>query len=153
MITNEEHVSRETLDDDSDMEATGTTESSEESTDTEQPAAKETEETDSSDNEIKAVRREAANYRTKLRERETELESMKSELFAAKVSASGLFADPTDMPVNLDLVSDDEALTAAMEALLESKPHLRARQFGNIGQGERGTAQGVSLGSILRNNA
>lgn len=150
-------VSRETLNPEPPEDPADTppeaTESEGETDDTERPATDETDETDSENDGIRKVRREAANYRTQLREAETELQDVKAQLFAAKVSASGKFADPSDMPVDLDMVNDDAALYRAIDELLEHKPHLRARQFGNIGQGERGTAQGVSLGSILRNNA
>lgn len=134
------------------------TETEAETTDSEQPAAEETDETDSENDEngtsaLSKVRREAARYRTQLRDAEKQLESVRSELFHAKVSASGQLADPTDMPVDVELLEDPDALEAAITELIEAKPHLKARRFGSIGQEDKRKPQGVSLGSILRRNA
>lgn len=134
------------------------TETEEETTDTEQPAVELTDETDSESDEnstsaLSKVRREAAGYRTQLRDTEKKLEAIRGELFHAKVSASGRLADPTDMPVNVELLEDPDALEEAITELLEAKPHLKARKFGSIGQEDKRKSQGVSLGSILRRNA
>ena len=49
---------------------------------------------------------------------------------------------------------DAEALTAALDALLDAKPHLAARRArGDLGQHERrDTAEPVNLASMLRAN-
>lgn len=158
----ESNVSRETEEQETE-EATSpeteTTETAAQTTESEEPAASETEETDTEDNEnsgndqIAEVRREAAGYRTKLRDTEAHLQRVQSELFHAKVAATGRLADASDMPVNVELLDDGDALNTAIDELLQSKPHLKARSFGGIGQGEQPERSSVSLGGILRRNA
>lgn len=153
-----------------------TTETAGKTTESEQPADELTEETVRSDNgkrtdpptdddppnddeqsgdnpELSKVRREAASWRTQFREAEKQLEATRRELFVQQVKATGKLADHTDMPFDAELVDDPDELEAAIDALLEAKPHLKARTFGNIGQHDRPKETGVSLGSILRNNA
>ena len=150
-----ENVSRETEEQENDE----TTEPEAETTESEEPAASETDETDTADDEnsstdqIAEVRREAAGYRTKLRDTEAQLQRVQSELFHAKVAATGRLADASDMPVNVELLDDGDALNAAIDELLQSKPHLKARSFGGIGQGEKPERSSVSLGGMLRRNA
>lgn len=159
---NEQHVSRETLEEQPTGETSETTENEDETTESEEPAAELTTENEDDsdgnsagdrDEQLADVRREAAGYRKKLREAETELQQVKAELFHSRVAATGKLADPTDMPVDTELLADDDELQAAIDSLLQDKPHLKARSFGNIGQGERPAPDPVSLGSILRNNA
>lgn len=159
---NEQHVSRETLEEQPTSETNETTENENETTESEEPAAElTTENEDDSDGnsagdraeQLADVRREAASWRTQFREAEKQLESTRRELFVQKVKATGKLADPTDMPVDTELLADDDELQAAIDSLLQDKPHLKARSFGNIGQGERPAPDPVSLGSILRNNA
>ena len=150
-----ENVSRETEEQENDE----TTEPEAETTESEEPAASETDENDTADDEnsstdqIAEVRREAAGYRTKLRDTEAHLQRVQSELFHAKVAATGRLADASDMPVNVELLDDGDALNAAIGELLQSKPHLKARSFGGIGQGEKPERSSVSLGGMLRRNA
>lgn len=150
-----ENVSRETEEQENDE----TTESEAEATESEEPAASETEENDTENDEnsggdqIAEVRREAAGYRTKLRDTEAQLQRVQSELFHAKVASTRRLADASDMPVNVELLDDGDALNAAIDELLRSKPHLKARSFGSIGQGEKSERSSVSLGGMLRRNA
>ena len=101
--------------------------------------------------EVGKLRRESANYRTRLRESEQRADELARELVAARIRESGRLADPTDLEPDPALL-EDGALDAAIDDLIERKPHLKARSFGNVGQHERSTADGVSLGSLLRNN-
>lgn len=101
--------------------------------------------------EVGKLRREAANYRTRLRESEQRADELARELVAARIRESGRLADPTDLDPDPALL-EDGALDAAIDDLIERKPHLKARAFGDVGQHERSTADGVSLGSLLRNN-
>lgn len=101
--------------------------------------------------EVGKLRREAANYRTRLRESEQRADELARELVAAQIRESGRLADPTDLDPDPALL-EDGALDAAIDDLIERKPHLKARSFGDVGQHERSTADGVSLGSLLRNN-
>lgn len=101
--------------------------------------------------EVGKLRREAANYRTRLRESEQRADELARELVAARIRESGRLADPTDLDPDPALL-EDGALDAAIDDLLERKPHLKARSFGDVGQHERSAGDGVSLGSLLRNN-
>lgn len=101
--------------------------------------------------EVGKLRRESANYRTRLRESEQRADELARELVAARIRESGRLADPTDLDPDPALL-EDGALDAAINDLIERKPHLKARSFGDVGQHERATHDGVSLGSLLRNN-
>lgn len=101
--------------------------------------------------EVGKLRREAANYRTRLRESEQRADELARELVAARIRESGRLADPTDLDPDPALL-EDGALDAAIDDLLERKPHLKARSFGDVGQHDRAASDGVSLGSLLRNN-
>lgn len=174
----------------------GTTETAAETTDTQQPAAELTAETDSENNgnggiapaddaadaaaaadgdpaddaaddssaddadgptsELAKVRREAASWRTKYRDAEKQLEqldTLKQELFYSRVKETGRLADATDMEYSAELVNDQDGMSAAIDDLLDAKPHLKARTFGNVGQHDRPPASAISLGSILRSGA
>lgn len=113
-----------------------------EETDEEQPAGDDT-------SEIGKVRREAAGYRTKLRDAEKRVDELSRRLVASRVKESGRLADPDDMPYDESLL-DDENLAAAIDDLVERKPHLKARSFGNVGQHDQKRGESVSLGSLLR---
>lgn len=83
---------------------------------------------------VESLRKESAGYRTKAKE-------TAERLHAELVKATGKLADPTDLPFDENHLSDPDALVAAVEALIEAKPHLKARKVtGNIGQGVRDTA-------------
>lgn len=101
--------------------------------------------------EVGKLRREAANYRTRLRESEQRADALARELVAARIRESGRLADPTDLDPDPALL-EDGALDAAIDDLIERKPHLKARSFGDVGQHDRAASDGVSLGSLLRNN-
>lgn len=127
-------------------------ETDEQPTDDEQPAdSEESEDEPAGDDtsEIGKVRREAARYRTKLRDAEKRVDELSRRLVAARVKESGRLADPDDMPYDESLLDDDN-LTAAIDDLIERKPHLKARAFGNVGQHDQKRGESVSLGSLLR---
>ena len=115
---------------------------SRETSESEEPAEK---------SEVGKLRRESANYRTRLRESEQRADALARELVAARIRESGRLADPTDLDPDPALL-EDGALDAAIDDLLERKPHLKARSFGDVGQHDRAASDGVSLGSLLRNN-
>lgn len=158
-MPDENNVSRETEQD----EQQPATENEAGATETEQPADELTEVSDSQHDEnsgdeepaqrseVGKLRRESANYRTRLRESEQRADALARELVAARIRESGRLADPTDLDPDPALL-EDGALDAAIDDLIERKPHLKARSFGDVGQHERATPDGVSLGSLLRNN-
>lgn len=60
-------------------------------------------------------------------------------LFHARVSASGKLADAEDLPYSEALLTDDEALTTAIDELITKRPHYASRKpTGDVGQGTTG---------------
>lgn len=128
-----------------------------------QPDAVETTETDDEHQDdgkpfdreyVEKLRKESQGYRERAKTAEarvTELDDAAAradryarELFTARVTATGRLADPTDLPFSAELLDDPEALTAAIDALTEAKPHLASRKpaWGNVGAGQCGTSPG-----------
>lgn len=103
--------------------------------------------------DVGKLRREAAAWRTKYRAAEAEVDTLRREVFQARVKETGRLADASDMEFNAELLDDKDALNTAIDELLSAKPHLKARSFGNVGQSDRPATPGVSLGDILRNGA
>jgi hypothetical protein len=59
--------------------------------------------------------------------------------------ASGRLADPTDLPYSEDHLTEPGALAAAIDDLLQRKPHLASRKpVGEIGQGAAPSAGLIS---------
>jgi hypothetical protein len=57
------------------------------------------------------------------------------------VRATGRLADPADLEYSDAHLNDSNAMTAAIDALLDSKPHLQTRRIPpntDVGQGKRG---------------
>ena len=71
-------------------------------------------------------------------------ELRKSGLVTAHADGTGRLADPTDLPVTDDLLTEDGTpdrakVLAATDELLTRKPHLSStRVAGDVGQGARG---------------
>ena len=100
---------------------------------------------------VEKLRQEAADARVKAKK----ADELAQALFVARVAATGRLAEPTDLPFNADLLDDAQQLTAAIDALLDAKPHLANRTpRGNIGQGPTGADTGtVDLAALLRAGA
>lgn len=100
---------------------------------------------------VEKLRQEAADARVKAKK----ADELAQALFVARVAATGRLADPSDLPFNADLLDDAQQLTAAIDALLDAKPHLASRTpRGNIGQGPTGADTGtVDLAALLRAGA
>jgi hypothetical protein len=97
---------------------------------------------------VEQLRRENAEARVKAKR----ADDLAAKLHAARVAATGRLADPSDLPYEEALVEDDEALTAAIDALLATKPHLASRRpRGDVDQGVRGDAPPapVTWGSLF----
>ncbi|GCA97172.1 hypothetical protein [Mycolicibacterium sp. NCC-Tsukiji] len=98
-------------------------------------------------NYVEKLRQENGRYR----QRASEADSLANRLHTELVRATGKLADPTDLPFNADHLADAGTMSAAIDALLEAKPHLAARRItGDIGQGAQGNTGTVSLIDILR---
>ena len=109
---------------------------------------------------VERLRDENARYR----QRSGRAEEAMSRLLDATVrsAAGGLLADPADLLsfadadglLDADGWPDAERITAAAEALIQSKPHLAPRRpRGDIGQGATAPADGVDLAALLRSRA
>ena len=97
---------------------------------------------------VEKLRRESARYRERARTADT----MAQRLHAELVRATGRLADPSDLPFDEAHLDDPDALAAAVDDLLDRKPHLASRRpSGDIGQGQRGpAAEGFSLLGLLK---
>lgn len=85
----------------------------------------------------------------KYRQRAAEADALATRLHTELVRATGRLADPTDLPFDADHIADAGKMVAAIDALLEAKPHLASRRpTGDIGQGNRG--QGGGSFSLLQ---
>lgn len=83
---------------------------------------------------------------------EQNLDAALRELWTHKVNATGKLADADDLAFDAELLADDEKLHAAIDELVERKPHLKARNVsGNVGQGLKGKQdEPFSLMATLR---
>lgn len=99
---------------------------------------------------VEQLRQENGKYRL----RAERSDDLAKRLHAAQVAATGRLADPTDLPYDETLLDDPASLTAAIDALLATKPHLASRRpTGNVGQGLSEHPTTVSLANILRAGA
>lgn len=98
---------------------------------------------------VEKLRRESAGYR----ERAKRADELAARLHVALVAADGRLADPEDLPFDEAHIDDPEALSAAIGALVDRKPGLRARSVaGDVGVGNRGDSKAgsVDLISMIR---
>lgn len=102
---------------------------------------------------VEELRAESAKHRTAAKEAAEALEPLQQRLFGLLVEKTGRLADPSDLAYDAALL-DEEALTAAIDALLDTKPHLASRRVaGDIGQGAGTPTEDFSLAGILRASA
>lgn len=105
---------------------------------------------------VERVRSESRRYRERAQTAEQRAGELAAALWRTRVAATDRLADPDDLPLPEDGDPlDDDGLAAAVDALLERKPHLAARRArGDVGQHERRAADdSVSLAGLLRANA
>ncbi|QDO88348.1 hypothetical protein FNH13_08330 [Ornithinimicrobium ciconiae] len=96
------------------------------------------------------LRKESATYRDKAKK----AEDYARELHAARVAATGRLADPSDLDFDEGHLDDLGRLNAAIDDLLNRKPHLASRTpRGDVGQGMSGATDTVDLAGILRSRA
>ena len=98
---------------------------------------------------VEQLRQENGRYR----QRAQRADDLAHRLHTALVEQTGKLADPTDLPFDEAHLDDADSLTAAIDELLTTKPHLAARRIaGDIGQGASKPSDGVNLLNILRGN-
>ena len=86
---------------------------------------------------VEKLRQENGKYRQRAQQADTLAHRLHLEL----VRATGRLADPSDLEYAEEYLDDPDALTAAIDELLDRKPHLATRRpSGDIGQGQRGAA-------------
>lgn len=96
------------------------------------------------------LRDENAKYRQRAQDRDTVAE----RLHTALVAATGRLQDPSDLAYDDAHLDDPEALAAAVDELIATKPHLASRKpTGDIGQGLSPLSDTFSLMGALRTNA
>lgn len=99
---------------------------------------------------VEELRDENAKFRQRAKDRD----DLAQRLHVALVAATGRLADPSDLEYSDDTLSDPEALTAALDDLLERKPHLASRTpRGSVGQGAAADSGHVDLAGLLRARA
>lgn len=151
--TGNDDVSRETLPGSDEDTDTGDDVSRETDEDEDTDTGDEDGDEDEQDTDKSKLRGEAAKYRRQRNEQRDRADKYGQRLFTELVRSTGRLTDPSDMPVDTALLEDTDKLNSAIDKLLESKPHLKARQFKDMGQHDRGAGMGVSLGEILRRNS
>lgn len=103
---------------------------------------------------VEELRAESAKHRTAAKEAAEALEPLQQRLFSMLVEKSGRLADPSDLGFDAALLESEDALTAAIDQLLASKPHLASRRVvGDVGQGVSAGAATVSLAGMLQERA
>lgn len=97
---------------------------------------------------VEQLRQENGRYR----QRAQRADELAHRLHAEMVRATGRLADPADLEFDEDHLADPDKLTAAVDELLEAKPHLASRRpAGDIGQGQHGNGGGeFSLLGMLK---
>ena len=99
---------------------------------------------------VEQLRQENGKYRQRAGKADTYAQRLHTEL----VRATGRLADPTDLPFVEDHLADADTMVAAIDALLERKPHLASRRpQRDIGQGVSPSSTNVDLAAILRQKA
>ena len=90
----------------------------------------------------------------KYRQRAGQSDDLAHRLHLELVKATGRLADATDLPFDDSHLTDPDALAAAVDVLLASKPHLGNRKpTGDIGQGASSVTDTFSLSGLLRSGA
>ncbi len=123
-----------------------------ETTTTEETVETETEEPDTFPRSyVEELRQENGRYR----QRAQRADDLAAALWTARVTATGRLADPTDLPLPEDADPlDADAVSAAVDDLLNRKPHLASRRpRGDVGQGVGGSSTSTDLAGILRSRA
>jgi hypothetical protein len=97
---------------------------------------------------VERLRQQNGRYRQRAQQADSYAHRLHTEL----VRATGRLADPTDLEYADEHLDDPDTLTAAIDDLLDRKPHLASRRpTGDIGQGQRGAVSApFSLLGLLK---
>ena len=99
---------------------------------------------------VEELRDENARYR----QRAGIADELAKRVHRLMVERTGRLADPDDLPFDETHLEDEQSLIAALDALLDSKPHLASRRpTGNIGQGASGAEGAPDLAALMRRAA
>lgn len=124
-----------------------TTETETENTETEQ---NDTEPTTFPRSYVESLRRESAEHRTRAADRD----ALAQRLQATLVAQTGRLVDGADdlVPFDESHLTDSDALSAALDALLEARPYLAKpqRPSGDVGQGRGSAPAPFSLLDAMR---
>lgn len=89
---------------------------------------------------VDKLRKESGDYRVKAKDLGDRAAALAAEVHEYRVKSLGLLADPSDLPYSPELDSI-EAVESAVNALIQAKPHLRARRAGgDVGQAHEGSS-------------
>ena len=99
---------------------------------------------------VESLRRESAEHRTRAADRDALAQRLQANL----VAATGRLVDGADdlVPFDEAHLTDPDALSAALDALLEARPYLARpqRPSGDVGQGRGSAPAPFSLLDALR---
>lgn len=103
---------------------------------------------------VEELRKEAGDNRTAAKAATEALDPLQRRLHSSLVAGTGRLADPTDLAFDAAHLDDDAALSAAIDNLLQRKPHLASRRVrDDVGQGAGEPADTFSLAGILTSRA
>jgi hypothetical protein len=144
--TDEDRISNETSDLESDL--------TDDLQETETPETEPVENDDDDDMFPRSYVEKLRDENAKYRQRAQRSDELAERLHTALVAATGRLHDPTDLQFNEEHLDDEASLEAAIDDLLERKPHLASRKVqGDIGQGATTATQSVDLAGLLRARA
>lgn len=100
---------------------------------------------------VNKLRRENRTYRDRAEAADQRADELAQRLHSELVKSSGKLADATDLAFDAAHLDDADKLGAAIDALIESKPHLKSRRVsGDAGQGVKSAEdEPVSLLKIM----
>ena len=109
------------------IEATDTTEVDNDEATPEEPQETAEEPQTYSREKVEELRQESAKYRQRARDAEARADDPAKRLHTALVASTGRLQDADDLPYVAAHLESTEALSAAIDELLDAKPHLKAR--------------------------
>ena len=99
---------------------------------------------------VEELRDENARYR----KRAQQADDLAHRVHRLMVERTGRLADPDDLEFDEEHLQDEATLAAALDALLDAKPHLASRRpTGDIGQGATQAGGAVDLAALMRKAA